>query len=346
VKGQKTYWHLQGARRKPSEYEIGSSRLLYYTERGGFEVNVPLSGWYATYQQGSPFQCGDWEGFRDPRETTYARYAEIQARKETFVAGLLDAVDATGYDRRLSPGWVAVLERVLAPLRYPAHGLQMLAAYVGHMAPGGRIAIAAALQGADEMRRVHLLAYRMRQLQETHPGFGRDARAVWQEDPLWQPLRQLIEQLLVTYDWAEAFTALNMVAKPALDELFMTHFAELAGSEGDEILAKICLSLAEDCAWHRDWSRAMVAHALGADRNNQSWLDTWVEKWRPLVGRALDAFAPVWSMTARSPRIAFGEVRSAIDEHCRRHLGTDELAARPGDERVRDGGEAHAHGFE
>jgi toluene monooxygenase system protein E len=319
VKGQRTYWHLQENRRVPSEYEIASSRLLTYPPRG-FETNVPLAGWYATYQQGSPLHASDWDAFRDPRETTYARYAELRARKETYVAGLLDALDTTGYDRNLSPEWLAVLERVLAPLRYPMHGLQMVASYVAHMAPAGRVVIAAALQAADEMRRVHLLAYRMRQIQVTHPAFAQASKASWQADPLWQPLRRLVERLLVTYDWGEAFTALCMVVKPALDELFMNHFGQLAASWGDEILAKIFLSLGEDCAWHQEWSRALVDHALADDPRNRSWLDTWCEKWRPEAARAVDAFAPIWSEPpGRAPAPAFADVRAAIDAHCERH---------------------------
>jgi toluene monooxygenase system protein E len=322
VKGQRTFWHLLEGRRKPSEYEIASSRLLYYVPRGGFEVNVPLAGWYATYQQGSPLHAASWDDFRDPRETTYARYTELQARKETYVAGLLEALDATGYDRNLSPDWLAVLERVLAPLRYPMHGLQMIAAYVAHMAPAGRIVIAASLQAADEMRRVHLLAYRLRQLQIAHPAFAPDTRSTWEDDPLWQPLRELIERLLVTYDWGESFTALNLAVKPALDQLFMVHFAQLAADHGDEILAKIFRSLDEDCAWHRQWSRALVAHAVAADAGNANWFDTWSDKWRPHAARAIDAFAPVWS--GRGARGAsFARVRAEIEAHGRRHRAGD-----------------------
>lgn len=318
-KGQKTYWHLLESRRKPSEYDITSSRLLVYPDRG-FEVNLPLGQWYATYQQGSPLRCRDWDGFRDPRETTYARYAELQSRKETFVAGLLDALDATGYDRNLSPAWLSILERVLPPLRYPGHGLQMAAAYVAHMAPAGRIVIAAGLQAADEMRRVHLLAYRLRQLQETHPEFGHVGKEMWQADPVWQPLRQLVEHLLVTYDWGEALTALNLAVKPAVDELFMTHFARLAASQGDEILAKIFFSLNEDCAWHREWSRALIAHLLPDDRGNRGCLEAWLERWRPDVMRALEAFAPLFDeLPERGPGPRFAEVRDAIQAHCRRH---------------------------
>jgi toluene monooxygenase system protein E len=285
---RRTYWHLEGRQKKPTAYEIASSRLLYYPERG-FEVAVPLADWYARYQAGSPLRLRDWDAFADPRQTTYARYTELQLAKETYVSGLLDAIDATGYDARLAPAWIALLDRVLAPMRYPLHGLQMIAAYVGHMAPGGRIVIAAAFQAADEMRRVQRIAYRMRQLQLTHPDFGRDSRRTWQEDPLWQPLRALIERLLVTYDWGEALVALDLVVKPAVDRLLMDDLGQLAARRGDDVLQKIFLSLAEDCAWHVDWSRALCDLAAAEAPANAEAIAGWVAAWQPPVERAVAA---------------------------------------------------------
>jgi toluene monooxygenase system protein E len=190
---QRTYWHLEPLKRKPSEYEVVTSNLLYYVDRG-FEVQTPLADWYQQHQRGSPLRCRDWERFRDPRETTYSKYTDLQRKREIFVDGLLAAIETTGYDRRLSPACVRVVDRVLGPLRYPVHGLQMAAAYVGSMAPNGRIVIACLLQAADEIRRVQRLAYRMRQLQETHEGFGARSKAVWEQDPAWQPLRKVIER--------------------------------------------------------------------------------------------------------------------------------------------------------
>src|SRR4051812_43627663 len=86
----KTYWHLRDAGRLPSEYELVTSRLLYYVGRG-FEVDVPLAQWYRQYQQDSPFSCSDWELFGDPRQTTYARYTSLQHDREVFVDGLLQS---------------------------------------------------------------------------------------------------------------------------------------------------------------------------------------------------------------------------------------------------------------
>ncbi len=297
--GQRTYWHLSGLGRMPSDYDIGTSRLLYYPERG-FEVATPVAAFYARYQEGSRLRLRpeDGERFRDPRETTYARYTELQRWKEIYVDGILRTLDDGSYDRRLDPAWVRTLGAVLGPLRYPVHGLQMIAAYVGSMAPAGRVVITCALQAADEMRRIQRLAYRLRQLQETHPRLGADARARWQDDSMWQPLRHLIERLLVTYDWGEAFTALSLVVKPAFDELFLVRFGRLAAARGDEALQKIFGSLGEDAAWHHDWSAALARCTIESDAGNAAVIDEWTAQWTPATRAAVTAFTPLFDGVA------------------------------------------------
>ena len=295
---QKTYWHLLQQRRMPTEYEIVTSKLLCYTGEGftgkRFELDVPLLDWYKRFQQESPLTCTSWENFRDPRETTYTKYTEIQRDKEIFVDGILDEIEASGYDGQLSPGWLHVLSRVVAPLRYPGHGLQMVAAYIGQMAPGGRIVITATLQAGDEMRRVQRIAYRVRQLQHFYPGFAADSKALWQTDPLWQPLRLAIEKLLICYDWAEAFVALNLVLKPLVDEVFMNHLSEVALLEGDYLLGQVFYSLNKDCKWHREWSQALTRMVIEDNSQNIGTIQGWIEKWHPLAASALQAFAPLF----------------------------------------------------
>src|SRR5258705_1653306 len=291
---QKTYWHLLQQRRMPTEYEIVTSKLLCYTGEGltgkRFELDVPLLDWYKRFQQESPLTCTSWENFRDPRETTYTKYTEIQRNKEIFVDGILEEIDSGGYDGQLSPRWLHVLSRIFAPLRYPGHGLQMVASYVGQMAPSGRIVITAALQAADEMRRVQRIAYRVRQLQHLYRGLGTDSKARWQTDPLWQPLRIAIEELLVCYDWGESFVGLNIVLKPLVDALFMNHFSDLALREGDYLLGQELYSLNEDCKWHREWTRALTRMVIEDNSHSRPTIQGCIEKWHPIAARTLQAF--------------------------------------------------------
>ena len=310
---QKTYWHLLNNRRMPSEYELVSSCLHYYVTRG-FEVQVPVQHWYQQYQQGSRLTCSNWEQFADPRQTTYAKYMTIQAAQETFVDGLLELLESTAYDTGLATTWTRILARAFAPLRYPCHALQMVASYVGQMGPSGRITLVGMFQAADEIRRVQRLAYRLRQLQLSHPGFGDDSKALWQHDPLWQPLREALERLLITYDWGEAFTALNLVLKPMLDQTFMVQFGRLARQEGDYVLQQLFASLHADCQWQQQWSQELVRLAVQDTPANQPVLQGWIDQWYPVVGRAVHAFAPLFDdMPARPEALPFAEVVAEVE---------------------------------
>jgi toluene monooxygenase system protein E len=307
---QRTYWHLEGRGRLPSEYEVATSKLLYYPERG-FEVDTPIGAWYARHQSGSRLRA-TWAGFSDPRQTTYTRYVELQDRQEAFIDELLRSAEEADYDRELDPAWLGVLAAVLPVLRYPAHALHMSSAYVGSMAPEGRVVVCCALQAADEMRRIQRFAYRMRQLQEIQQSFGSDARDAWQTGVAWQPLRRVLEQLLVTYDFGEAVIALNLVVKPAFDRLFMVAFARHASERGDRLLAEMLGSFARDCVWHRAWAAAFVRSALEERADNSQPMREWIARWWPPMRDALVAGAAIWGV---EPARA-AEHAAAVEREC------------------------------
>jgi toluene monooxygenase system protein E len=322
---QKTYWHLLQQKRMPTEYEIVTSKLLCYTGEGftgkRFELDVPLQDWYRRYQEESPLVCSSWEKFRDPRETTYTKYTDLQRSKEIFVDGILDEIELTGYDAHLRPAWLHTFHRLVAPFRYPGHGFQMIASYIGQMAPSGRITIAAALQSADEMRRIQRIAYRIRQLQQIYPGFAADSRTAWQTDPIWQPLREIVEKLLIAYDWAESFVGLNLVLKPMVDELFMKYVSDVALREDDYLLGQIFYSLNEDCLWHRQWSESLIRMAMEENVRNQDTIQGWINQWYPPAARAVNTLASVLedSLQQMQPP-PLEHTESAIDRYYRNYL--------------------------
>ncbi len=288
----KTYSRLHGerARRIPSAYEIVSTDLLW-SRTHDVAVHTPITDWYARHRSASPLQLPDPDAFADPAATTYRTWVERQREAAAFDDALF---------RRAStepPAWVETLRVGFAPLRYPYHALAMLAAYVGSMAPAGRIAIAAAFQAADATRRVHAFAQRLALARRTTPGLGDDARTIWETHPGWQPLRRVVERALVTWDWGEAFAVLCLALAPAFDALVLVDFAHTARAHGDDLLAPLLGSLAEDAAWERDWARTLVDLAVAQRPENRDVLRTWVDKWRPAVDEAATALAPVLGTT-------------------------------------------------
>jgi hypothetical protein len=120
--------------------------------------------------------------------------------------------------------------------------------------PSSRITNCASFQTGDEMRRVQRIAYRTLQLAGAPLGDEAVARqrTAWEEAAAFQPLRELIERALVTYDWGESFIVTNAVIKPRIDRLVNQDIAgALATANGDPILTSIHFSLDEDAHWHR-----------------------------------------------------------------------------------------------
>jgi hypothetical protein len=91
-----------------------------------------------------------------------------------------------------------------------------------------------------------------------------ESRARWQEAAEWQPLRRLIEHLLVTWDWATAFAALQLAVKPALDDYLAGALAARLRAAGDHLFAEVLAASGADARWSREWTEALVTTIAGA----------------------------------------------------------------------------------
>lgn len=295
-------WSMFGpVTRKPSPYEAVTGKFHYHFRRdpAPFELDPedPINQWYLRNREGSPLQVEDWEQFRDPYKFTYKDYISTQNDRETYVNGLIDQYEAAGKPARLSPGWVATLEGFFVPLRFPLHVLQMTGLYVGQMAPAAYITNCANFQAADELRRVQRIAYWTKVLANNHGEHLAQtdtAREPWVSAPQWQPLRQLLEELLIAYDWGEAFTALNLAVKPMVDALVNWEFAALAEANGDQFLAQLFTEFTIDSRRSQDWTQALVHYAVERDPALSGVFAGWLARWQPAARTAVTALTPLF----------------------------------------------------
>jgi toluene monooxygenase system protein E len=295
LKPLKTWSHLSHRRKKPSEYEIVSVDLHTTTDNADapFELdpNVDMAVWFKKYRNNSPLQHADWNQFRDPSEMTYRVYNIVQDGQESFIAGVFDQMSERGHDSMLERTWAGSLARLYTPSRYMFHALQMMSAYCTLISPGSTISNCVAYQAGDHFRWLSHTAYRTAELSRTFPdmGFASNERSYWENDPAWQGVRELIERALVTWDWAEAVVALNLVVKPAIEEGVMLTLADMARHNGDTVLPLIVDSQINDARRHRRWATALVAMALEVP-GNQKVLRDWLDKWMPLAHKAVHGY--------------------------------------------------------
>jgi len=283
---RRTFSAFGDVRRMPSEYELvtqGQNWTLRPNRAAAFEQNPssPANLWFLTYRDQSPLHAADWNAFRDPAALTYRSYVTLQSDAETKMRGILETHADQDADAALDPRSVALLGLLFTPSRYLCHGFQQAQAYVGFMAPSPYITSAASFATADFLRRVTTIAYRTRELQLAWPGSGIGAaeRSVWEDHDGWQPARQAIEYALVSYDWGEAFTALNLVLLPTLDNVLLTQLGAAAKSGGDDLTWLLTSFLAEDSRRRDRWSRALADLAVTQRPDNRAVLGRWVSRW-------------------------------------------------------------------
>lgn len=295
LKPLKTWSHLAARRRKPSEYEIVSANLHYNNRDANapyeLDPELAMNKWYKKNTFGSPLQHGDWNAFRDPEEVVYRSYNMMQDGQENYVSGLFDQFNTREHDKSLDPRWAGTLARLYAPTRYLFHTVQMASAYVGQVAPASTITNCNYFQMADSYRWLSHTAYRTKELSLafSDKGFAAIERDYWETDAAWQGFRELMEKVLVTWDWAEAFVALNLVAKPAIDEAVLRKLGEAARHNGDMLLGLLNDAQLIDAARHRRWATALVKMALEKPGNLEV-IKGWIAKWEPLADKAIEAY--------------------------------------------------------
>lgn len=305
----KTWSSFGNLGRKPSDYEVVTHNMNHTVGAVPLEMGPQVHGnqWLMRHRDSVALRLDALDAFRDPDQMTYRKYTQAMDQQETYIDGLLQQYsDVVESDRTLSPDCIAFLASALSPARYLGHGLQMISAYLQQLARSSYVANCAAFQTADQLRRVQRVAYRTRQLANAHPegGFGTLERATWQDDSDWQPLRKAVEKLMVTYDWDEAFVALNLVVKPLVDELFLRVFAAIAREHGDELDALIAENLFLDAQRSRRWTVDACQAIIKVDGANAEVLRMHLSKWRPYgleiinaASRLLARHAPVSKVT-------------------------------------------------
>lgn len=296
VRGMKTWSKLAKNKRRPSEYEIVSTNLQTRVRHRdqAYELSpapdLAMNEWYRKNVFDSPLRSDDWEEFRDPDQLIYRIYTRNQDVQEDYIDGLLDDHNEIEHDKGLRPEWLDCLESQYTPRRYVQSALQMCAAYLLQIAPASTLVTAAGFQEGDEFRWLSRVAYRTRELQLTHGerGFAKNERKHWEQGLAFQGLRELLEKVLITYDWGEAFVALNLIAKPAADET-LRELGLAARHSDDHLTALLVDNQMRDSDRSRRWSAAVVEFCADQHDNN-AVIHGWIEKWMPLAKQAISTY--------------------------------------------------------
>jgi propane monooxygenase small subunit len=188
------------------------------------------------------------------------------------------------------------------------HGLGLyLFANANRRAPTNMHNNAISVNSMHRIRAAQDLALYNLTLSEELPDFDGTAHiATWNDDPAWQGVREVSEQLTSVWDWCEAVFAANVVFEPLVGELFRSNLVQQAAPSNGDFITPTLIGAEEydfaerDLRYTKSMFTLLVRDKEFADHNMKimrQWLATWV----PRCIVAARTLQPLWSQPDAKP---------------------------------------------
>jgi propane 2-monooxygenase small subunit len=269
-------------------------------------------GWiyaFANGQAGYPHEwtalkSSNWHEFLDPNEeweqTIYRNNANVVRQVQQTIANAKAAHAFAGWNH----GWVRVVERHVGAWAHAEHGIGLYVYTPAQRdAPTNMINNAIAVGAAHKLRFAQdLILYNLDISEDLEDFDGSAHRDVWQNDRVWQGVRENVELLTATRDWAEAFFATALIFEPLVGELFRSHFVmQVAAPQGDYVTPAVMGTGEADAVREQRGARQLFGTLLSdpqhAERNH-ALLGQWLAEWVPRSMTAARQLQPVWSQVS------------------------------------------------
>ncbi|MDP1818590.1 MAG: hypothetical protein Q8K58_01685 [Acidimicrobiales bacterium] len=294
IPGPRDFVYITPRGRRISEYEA----LTLYVQPLEADSPTPRAMRSTWPEDNTLLRCGDWFNFRDPAQMWSRSYVARQAEQERSLERASETARAAGFYARIDDDWAALLGDVYVTAGYFEKGLSWALDYAQMNAPADVIGVAGAFQSIDKQRHAEDILFHHYDLRAAGLPVGDDGRrSAWLEDSQFQPMRELVERIIATRDWAEIIITVNLVVEPLLGRyLFNEVLLRQGAVHGDMTTGPILLEAESDRERNLDWTVDLVELLLtdevhGGD--NRGVLSTWLEQWTPRVDVVLESLRPV-----------------------------------------------------
>jgi len=232
----------------------------------------------------------DWYSFRDPRQFYYGAWTIARSQQQAGADRNFAFVERRRLLESASAEGIQIAARLLVPLRHLEYAANLNNCYMAAYGYGTAITQAASFNAIDRLGVAQYLS-RLGLLLDGSSGTVLDqAKRDWQDAPLWQPLRALVESTLVTRDWFELYVAQNLVLDgllyPLIYDLLDLELARHAGST-------ISMLLEFQNEWFAEvsrWVDATIKIAVDESDHNRERVALWTRAW---IARCSEALLPL-----------------------------------------------------
>lgn len=304
-KPTRDFTYVASRRRRLSEYEAVTCHtqpdVLTFDPQGWLLRDV--NGRPPWVPESTALKHPNWFQFRDPASHWQRTYVRMQAEQERGIARSAEDAAAHGVFGEFDPVWVReILGRHYRAWAYAEYGLFRAFAVAQREALSDTLGNVYCFEAFDRMRHAQAIVLHLLELEDHVEGFADDgAKAVWLEDPRYQPTRQLVEELVAGNDWGELAVVTNLVFDPILTEVAVSQLVRRFGPfHGDPVTAHLVGTTERDrrrnLAWTQELVRMVTDESVPQRERNSEIIRDWIVSWTPRVREAARAMADVYDV--------------------------------------------------
>ncbi|MGI6797240.1 phenol 2-monooxygenase [Gordonia sihwensis] len=243
----------------------------------------------------SALKLTDPYAFADPRQFYYTPYVTNRAALHDEFGKTLAYLENRGLLAKLPGGWAKVLSEVVVPLRHYEAGAQLVSVAGSRFAYGTSLSQCASFAAFDRIGNAQMLSRAGIAAGGGTAEVLKGAKQTWMTADHLQPLRRLVEEIMVVDDWAEGLLAIDAVDRALYPAVYsgLDDRALLGGAGAYSLFAQYLTTWFAD---QRKWLDALIKcwrvdPEHGDD--NVAVLDRIEERWGARAAEAVGALTEV-----------------------------------------------------
>ena len=302
AKTPRDFTFITPRKRRLTEYEAVTIHQQW--EPGGFDVGSTFlrgpdgRAWWEASR--TALKHPNWFAFRDPAQQWQRTYVRMQAEQERSIERVTEDAVADGQFAELDRTWLSdILGKHYRVWSFFEYGLFRAFSPAQREALSDSLGNAICFQSFDHMRLGQAVVAHLLEIELAVTDFkDRGAKELWLNDPIYQPARHLVEDLINTEDWAEQTLVVNLVVAPILSRIAWDTLVRKPAPLHGDVVTPLILMTAErdrrrDLEYSKELARMVTASDIAESASNRAVISGWIAAWTPRVIAVARALAPV-----------------------------------------------------
>lgn len=233
----------------------------------------------------------DFDDLVDPRQYYYGTWTIQRGKQQDSQEKNFEMVEKHDLLDGLDETWKTRVKDLVIPLRHVAWAANTNNSFIAAYGFGAPVTSACAMHMMDHLGIAQYITRIGLIMEDNAPRALDVAKAAWMNDSLWQPLRRLVEDAMVTEDWFELFVLQNFLIDGIVHPLVFDRFETDVIAHGGAALPMLTEFINE---WQREssrWVDAVLKVAAAESDANKRLLAGWITTWLPRTQGAVQPLA-------------------------------------------------------